>query len=66
MEDSRQFGGIYCLHLQGLLVSQARYQHEAGSNLFICFLFGKEDGSYAFLRNVGLLSPDYTALYPGR
>jgi hypothetical protein len=28
--------------------------------------FGTADGSYMFLRNVSLLSTDYTALFPRR
>jgi hypothetical protein len=30
----------------------------------LVLLFDPEDGGNMFLQNVGLLSPDYTALYP--
>jgi hypothetical protein len=29
-------------------------------------LYDPEDGSYMFLQNIGSLSADYMALYPGR
>jgi hypothetical protein len=49
---SRRFEGTYRLHLQGRRVSQARNPHEASTS--------------SGLKNVGLLSPDYMALYPSR
>jgi hypothetical protein len=49
MKVNRSFGGTYRLHLQGRRVSQARNQHE--------------DGSEMFLRTVGLLSPVCAAFY---
>jgi hypothetical protein len=35
-------------------------------DLFLGLLFDPEDGSLMFLRSVGRLSRDYTALYPRR
>jgi hypothetical protein len=46
------FGGIYCLHLQGLRVSQPRNQYETGSKMLYLF-FDPEDGGDIFLQNVG-------------
>jgi hypothetical protein len=61
------------LHLQGWKVCQAKYQHEAGikqrllhSGVFLRLLFYPDDAGHIFLRNIGWISPDYTALYPRR
>jgi hypothetical protein len=61
------FGGTWYLHLQDRRISQARNQREAGNKQSSDLLFfNPEDGGYLFLRNVGWLSTDYTALYPRR
>jgi hypothetical protein len=36
------------------------------SGFLLCLFFYPEDGGDMFLRNVGWLSTDYTALYPRR
>jgi hypothetical protein len=66
LKTSRRFGGTYGLHLQGR-ISRAR-------ELATCFhavillglFFDTEDGDDMFLRNVGWLLTDYTALCPRR
>jgi hypothetical protein len=69
MKVNRYFGGTYRLNLQGRKV---RNQHEEGSSqklhaiIFFGLLFSPEDGGDMFLQNVGLLFPDYRALYPTR
>jgi hypothetical protein len=62
---------VICCHY--VRASQTKSQHEAGSKqllLHMGFLLGlffdPQDGGYIFLRNVGELSTDYTALYPRR
>jgi hypothetical protein len=54
-------------------ISDARKSFPSATRLATCFrpgillgLFDPEDGADIFLRNVGLLSTDYTALYPRR
>jgi hypothetical protein len=66
LKVKRRFGGIYRLHLQGRSIRLTRSQQ-----LAICFNAGflrglliPKDGGGMFLRNVGLLSTDYTGLYP--
>jgi hypothetical protein len=53
LKVNRPFGWICCLHLQGRRISQIINERGAGSK-------------QAFLRNVGCLSTDSTALYPTR
>jgi hypothetical protein len=36
------------------------------AGILLCLFFDPEDGGDMFLRNVGRLSTDYTALYPRR
>jgi hypothetical protein len=48
LKVNRRFGRIYRLHLQGIIISQARDLCEA-----ICLFFDREDGGDMFLRNVG-------------
>jgi hypothetical protein len=50
---------------------QERNQPEAGSkqshaDFLLGLIFDSENGGVIFLRNVGWLSTDYIALYPGR
>jgi hypothetical protein len=59
---NRRFGGTYRLHLQGRISWPATCFH-AG---ILLGLFDPEDGRDVFLRNVGRLSTNYTALYPRR
>jgi hypothetical protein len=56
LKVNRHFEGTCGLHLHGWRVSQTRKQHEVGSRL--------ADGRDMFLRNIGGLPTDYTALYP--
>jgi hypothetical protein len=67
LKVNRRFGGTCCLHFQVLRISQARYQRGATKLLYVGFLIGlffdTEDGEDIFIRNVGLLSTDYRALY---
>jgi hypothetical protein len=74
--------GVTCLHLHGWRISQVRNQREACSRILgqtvlpasyllhtgflLCLFFDTKDGGDMFLRNVGWLSVDYTALYPRR
>jgi hypothetical protein len=69
---NRGFGGTCYLHLQGRRINQTINQYEAGSkqnsatyNMQVSYLasFDPEDGGDMFLRNIGCLSTDYTALY---
>jgi hypothetical protein len=65
---NRSFRGTYCLHLQGRKIRQARNQRESRwqAERLLGLVFDPEYGGYMFLRNVGWLSTDYTALYPRR
>jgi hypothetical protein len=49
----QNFGGMYCLHLQGQRVSQTSNQQEGSRKLGS--LFDPEDGDSMFLRNVSEL-----------
>jgi hypothetical protein len=60
LKANRRYGGIYCLHLQGLKIIRARNQRESR------WQTGLEDGGDIFLRKFGWLSTGYTALYPRR
>jgi hypothetical protein len=66
LKANRRFGGTCRLHIQGRRISQARNQRDY--LLHAGFLHGvfcdPEYGSDMFLRNVGWLSTDYTALCP--
>jgi hypothetical protein len=74
LKVNRLFGETYYLHLQGLRKSQAGNQREVGGKQFLLLLSGfflglqvePEDEGDVFLRSVGRLSTDYTALYPRR
>jgi hypothetical protein len=65
---NRHYGGTCRLYLQCQRVSQAKDQHEAGRlcllpiGVLLRLLFDPVDGGDVFLRNVCLLSPDYTAI----
>jgi hypothetical protein len=39
LKVNRRFGGIFCLHLQGLRINQVRNQYEAGSKQSPSFAF---------------------------
>jgi hypothetical protein len=58
LKVKRRFGGTYRHHLHGRIISQARKQ--------LGLFFDPEDGGNIFLRNVGRLATDYTALYARR
>jgi hypothetical protein len=58
LKVNRRFGGKCYLYRQGRRIIQAGF--------LLGFVFDHEDGSDIFLRNVGWLSTDYTALYPRR
>jgi hypothetical protein len=45
---------------------KASCQHSFQGGFFLCLFFNLEDGGNMFLRNVGWLSMDNTALYPRR
>jgi hypothetical protein len=68
---NRRFGGTYRLHLQCRKTSRAWNQSESRWQAELCFhagfllglFFDPEDRGDMFLRNVGWLSTDYTALY---
>jgi hypothetical protein len=63
----RRFGGTCRLHLQRRRICQARSQRVAiRTNFLLSLLFDFEDGGDMFLRNVGTISTEYTALYPRR
>jgi hypothetical protein len=72
LKVNRRFGEKFHLHLQGQRISRARNHRESWALLTTCFhtvfLFGlfcdPEDGGDMFLRNIGWLSTDCTALYP--
>jgi hypothetical protein len=49
------------LHIQGPRICHATNKHEIVSKQGL--LFDPEDGVDIFLRNIGLFSTDYTALY---
>jgi hypothetical protein len=58
LEVNRHFGGIHRHHLQGRRISRAKNQPESR------WKAEPEDENGMFLRNVGRISTDYTALYP--
>jgi hypothetical protein len=58
MKVNQHFGGTYHLHETGSSSLHAGF--------LLGILFDPEGGSRMFLQNFGLLSPDYTALYPRR
>jgi hypothetical protein len=64
---NRGFSGEYGLHYQSQRVSLARNRYETGIMTSSCFLLqdnfllGHENGGNMFLRNLRLLSPDYSA-----
>jgi hypothetical protein len=70
LKVNRRFGGTCRLHLLGRRISQASNQSSAFCLLHAGSLFGIffdiEDGTDIFLRNVGWLSTEYTALYSRR
>jgi hypothetical protein len=64
LEVNRRFGGtcrIFRVEEQAKLGSVCYLLH---SNFLLGSFYGPEDGGDIFLRNIGLLSMDYTALYP--
>jgi hypothetical protein len=62
LKVSRRFGGTYRLHLQGESLL-ATFSH---AGFLLDLFFDPKDGDDMFLRNVGWLLTDYTALYPRR
>jgi hypothetical protein len=67
LKVNQRFGGRCRHHLQGRRKSRARNQLDSGRNQldsgWQAELFDPEYGGDMFLRNVGCLSTDYTALY---
>jgi hypothetical protein len=62
-----QFGGTCHLHLQGLGICQVRnWRGSRWQAEQLGIFINPEDGGDIFLRNVCLLSTDYTASYPRR
>jgi hypothetical protein len=59
---NRRFEGTFRPNLQCRGLSQARNQQLCLLFTLYWFLFDLEDGGHMFLRNVGLLSTDYTEL----
>lgn len=57
----RRFGGTYQLYHHDLRPRQARSKQ--GADFLLGLLFGSEQRSVTFLRNVCLLSADYLVLY---
>jgi hypothetical protein len=73
LKVNQYFGGIYRLHSQVPKKSQARKKSESrwqvklsSAGFLLGLFFYPEDGGDMSLRNIGLLSTDYTALYPRR
>jgi hypothetical protein len=65
VEVHRRFVGSYRLHLSGRRISRTENHQQAGSACFLHLVgFLHEDGGDTFIRNVGGLLPDYTALQP--
>jgi hypothetical protein len=61
---NRRFEGICRLHLQGWRINQACYLLYV--RVLLVLFFHHEDRGDMFLRNVGIPSTDYTALYTKR
>jgi hypothetical protein len=69
LKVNRRFGRTYSLHLQGRWISRARNQRESKwqAEILLGLFFDPEDGDDdMFIRNVGWLSTDCTALYTKR
>jgi hypothetical protein len=67
MPDVSEEHIVSIFRVEGL--NQARNQFslpQASAGFLLGLLFKAEDGGYMFVRNVGLLSIDRTALYPRR
>jgi hypothetical protein len=64
LKIGRRFGGTCYLQVQSWKIHEATDQHGLRAELAI--FFDPEDGGDMFLRKVGRLSKDYTALYPRR
>jgi hypothetical protein len=62
---NRRFGGTYRLHLRGSKANRSPLATCFHAGIFLS-LFDLENWSGNFLRNVGSLPTDYTALYPKR
>jgi hypothetical protein len=68
LKVNRRLGDICRFHHQGRRISQTRNQRERSSAFPLVFvgLVYLKNWADMFLRNVGWLSTDYTALYPRR
>jgi hypothetical protein len=66
LEANWYFGGTYRLHLQGWRISRAMFASCFHGGFLLGLFSGSEHDGDIFLRNVGWLSSDYTALYPSR
>jgi hypothetical protein len=64
LEVDRHFGATCRFHHEGRRICSACYQIHY--SFFLGLFFDTEDGGDLFLRNVGWLSTDYTALFPRR
>jgi hypothetical protein len=64
LKVNRRFGVAYRLHLQGRRINRAKTSVKEGGKWTSCSTY--EDEGDMFLRNVGWLLRDYTALYPRR
>jgi hypothetical protein len=60
LKVNRRFGGTYLLHLHGSVF------HLLTRWFLLGLFFDPKDGGDMFLRKVGCLAKDYTALYPRR
>jgi hypothetical protein len=71
VQRAQRFGETHHFHLQGRRLRHARIQQKlinfqfASPSFLLCLFVDSEDGSDIFSRNIGL-SPNYTALQPGR
>jgi hypothetical protein len=71
LKVNRRFEEIYRLHLQGQIIrgtktivkAGGKQEYQAELAIYFHAFFDLEDGGDLFLRNVGLLSREYTALF---
>jgi hypothetical protein len=66
LKVKRRFGGTYRLHYQSRRISRVLLSSCFQTGISLGLFFDSKDEGDMFLRNVYLISSDYTTLYPRR